>query len=174
MIILIFGLPGTGKSYFSRHLAADIHAKHLNTDIVRDQMNERGNYDDETKQRVYKQLLEKTEGEVKKGNDVVVDGTFHKKEQRDELIDLAQQNEERIFFVEMKAAEQTVKERLKSKREYSEADFQVYLDIKNNFDPFDGYCLEIWSDDGDLGRMATHVKQYIYEQGTNQPLTDQL
>jgi hypothetical protein len=74
----------------------------------------------------------------------------------------------------MKAAEQTVKERLKRKREFSEADFQVYLDIKNSFDPFDDYHLEMWSDDEDLSNMAIHAKKYIYEQGTNQPITDQL
>jgi predicted kinase len=174
MIILVFGLPGTGKSYFSRYLAADIHAKHLNADIVREQMNERGNYDEKTIERVYQQLLQKTEEEIKEGRDVVVDGTFHQKDRRDKLIDMARRNEERIFFVEMKAAEQTVKERLKRKREFSEADFQVYLDIKNSFDPFDDYHLEMWSDDEDLANMGIHAKKYIYEQGTNQPITDQL
>ena len=174
MIILVFGLPGTGKSYFSRYLAADIRAKHLNTDVVRDEMNERGNYDNNTKQKIYALLLKKTEEMIKQGQDVVVDGTFQKQNQRGDFVEMAQQNEEKLYFIEMKAAEETVKERLKENRGTSEADYKVYLEIKDNFDPFSEYRLELRSDEESLDSMIDGAKKHIYEQRPSEPLTDQL
>jgi predicted kinase len=35
MIVLVYGLPGTGKTFFARHFAKETGAVHLNTDLVR-------------------------------------------------------------------------------------------------------------------------------------------
>ena len=35
MIVIVFGLPGSGKSYFASHLASMINADYINSDKVR-------------------------------------------------------------------------------------------------------------------------------------------
>jgi len=35
MIIIVFGLPGSGKSYFASKLAERINARYINSDVIR-------------------------------------------------------------------------------------------------------------------------------------------
>lgn len=73
MIIMVFGLPGTGKTYFTEHFARKINAVHLNTDIVREKLNFKGYYDEKTKQQVYYELFKQAQMEFKQRADVIVD-----------------------------------------------------------------------------------------------------
>ncbi len=135
MIILVFGLPGVGKSYFSRQFAKEIGIRYLNTDIVRDRLNKRGQYDKQSKEQVYEELMKELEEGVRNDLDVLVDGTFHKKERRNRVRAIGREYDQPIFLIELKAQEEIAWERLKSKRKYSESDFQVYQRIKQEWEP---------------------------------------
>jgi predicted kinase len=87
MIIVVFGLPGSGKSYFARHLQKKIDASFLNTDMIREELNIKGRYGEETKQRVYDEIKKRTTYHLEMGRNVLVDGTFHKKKRRGDLSD---------------------------------------------------------------------------------------
>jgi predicted kinase len=162
MIVVVFGLPGTGKSFFSKHFAEEAGARHLNTDIIREKLDLKGRYDKKAKQLVYKELHKRTRKEVQNGSDVIVDGTFHKYQRRKEITEMANEKNVQIHFIEVKATDETVKERLEKNRKHSEADFEVYEKIKRSFEPVEEDHLELWSDTNDVKEMIRKAKNYIY------------
>ncbi len=163
MIVLVYGLPGTGKTFFARHFAKETGAVHLNTDIVREKLDARGHYDDKTKQQVYNELYKQVMRELNNNKDVVVDGTFHKNIRREQIKKMADEINKPVFFIEMKADEKTVKKRLKKTRKNSEADFEVYQNLEQEFEKEEEDHLELWSDDIKVENMINKVKQYIHE-----------
>ena len=134
MIIIVFGLPGTGKSFFARHFAEETGADYLNTDIVRDEMDKQGQYDEKTNILIYEQLLRKMNPGALGGRDVIVDGTFQKESYREMFRRRSAWLNLDIIFIEMRASDETVKKRMEKERKYSEADYEVYLKIKNRFE----------------------------------------
>ncbi len=161
MIILVFGLPGTGKSSFSKRLKGETRAHYLSTDIVRDKLNKKGNYDEISKQFVYDRLAEVAKTELSKGRDVIVDGTFHKYERRQMFIKIAKATGHELFLIEIKASGQTVKKRLEKKRKYSDADYEIYKKIKKEFDHEPRNHLVLWSDQENPGEMISKAMVYI-------------
>jgi predicted kinase len=162
MIILVFGLPGTGKTFFSRFLEKDINALYLNTDKVRIESGMKGQYNEQHKDEIYAKLREKAEAGMKSNHDIIIDGTFHKQSRRDEFSELAASYGQMIYFIEIKAAPEVVKNRLSMQRKNSEADFDIYKQVKNEYDTFPGAHLELWSDRENIEKMIIKAKNYIY------------
>jgi len=107
MIIVVFGLPGTGKSFLSKILSEKLNAKYLNTDIIRKKFNKEGKYSQEDKEFVYQKLKEDLK-ESDKSKDVIVDGTFQKSHTREEFKELAREMGIEIYFIELKASERII------------------------------------------------------------------
>lgn len=167
MIIIVFGLPGTGKSYLARSLADRTGAAYFNTDIVRKEMGKQGQYDAETNNMIYEQLLRKVVEAVRDTDDVVVDGTFRKEHYRDMFKNEAARLGEKVVFVEMKAADETVKERMKKDRRYSEAGYDEYKMIKDKFEDMKEEHPVLWSDSLGTDEMVEQIKDIKYEKGTD-------
>ncbi|MFO7935370.1 MAG: ATP-binding protein [Bacteroidales bacterium] len=167
MIVMVYGLPGTGKSYFSRRLAPELDAVYLNTDIVRKEMGIQGQYDEKSKQRVYDRLLQQMTDHVSKKKNVILDGTFHKKSARDPFIRRSKEMEVDLFLIEIKAGDRTVRRRMQTEREYSEADYKVYQQIKYSFEPVERNHLSLQSDLQGVDEMIAETKQYLHEQRTD-------
>jgi len=162
MIIIVIGLPGTGKTTFSKGLADHLDALHLNTDIIRDQLCLRGQYDRKTKNLIYKTMQEKAATALKEGQKVVLDGTFYKKRLRKNYIAFAKKLEKPIKWIELKATEKAIKERVQQKRTYSEADYEVYLKVKAAFEPMHQECLELWNDkDTPMAVLLENAMAYL-------------
>lgn len=160
-IIMVIGLPGTGKTTFAKSLAEALDAQHINTDIIRDSINKRGQYDPETKAKIYKEMLEQAETALNKGQNVVLDGTFFKKELRKPYREMATKYQANLYWMEIKAKEDVIRTRVSQRRAYSEADFEVYLKIKSQYEPLEAPHLELWSDALDLPEMVKKAKDYI-------------
>ena len=161
MIILIYGLPGTGKTYFAQHLARETGAVHLNTDLVRGKLDAKGHYDDTTKQQVYNELYKQIMMAINNNREVIVDGTFHKKVRREQVKKIAVEMDEPIYLIELKAEEKAVKKRLKKNRKHSEADFEVYKLLEQNYEPEEDHHLELFSDKYKIEEMINHAKEFI-------------
>ncbi len=161
MILIVFGLPGTGKTYFARRLAEEINASYFNTDQVRKELHLEGQYDQKSKTQVYDQIRNKLEEVSGNGKDVIVDGTFHLTAVRDAFIDQARKLDEPIAFVEMKASDKTIEKRMQSEREHSDADYKVYLQVKYDFEEMNEPHLVLVSEVQPIDEMIKNTKSYL-------------
>jgi predicted kinase len=161
MIVLVYGLPGTGKTFFARHLARETGAIHLNTDLVREKLDVKGQYDDKTKQQVYNELFKQVMRELNAGKDVIVDGTFHKQIRREQVKKIADETNNRFYLIEIKADEKTVRKRLRKNRKHSDADFNVYQELEQLFEKEEASHLELWSEKDNAEEMMNKAKEYI-------------
>ena len=161
MIIVVMGLPGTGKTYFAEHLAAHRQAKHISSDKTRNQLQKRGNYAPEDKAQVYREMLVLAEEALKTGQDVIMDATYSQKAQRDEVMALAQRLSTPVHFIQLTADEDTVMERTSKEREDSEADFKIYQLIKQSFEPLEGPYLKLNSSQLKIEEMLAIAQNYL-------------
>ncbi len=160
MIVFVFGLPGTGKSYFASRLAKMIDAIYVNSDRVRKELFAQRTYSHHEKKVVYDTMLGKTKEAIATGQNMVLDATFHKKETRDTFMkQLANQGE--VFYIGLHSVESTIKERLKKSRPYSEADFEVYKLIQQQWEPLKEHHLVLESTNNNIEEMLLKAAQYL-------------
>lgn len=160
MIIAVTGLPGSGKSFLARHLALKIGGTKISSDQVREELKQRGKYDEESKLEVYQEMLALTRSAVHKNSHVVLDATFHKERVRKHILEAATALHVPLYFVEVKAAEVIIKERVTKRRADSDADFNVYLKIKEELEPLKEDHLTLYSDRTDLDEMIGEALRY--------------
>jgi hypothetical protein len=147
-LLVIFGQIGTGKTYLAKELSKITGAKLLRSDIIRKQMlgiplfehRKKGLekiYSPEVTLRVYKKMINQGLRLLKKGNLVILDATFPNEFYRKMIILAAKKEKIPYFFVECRAPEKKILERLKKrrkKREISDATVDVYFKKKNEFE----------------------------------------
>ncbi len=161
MLILIVGLPGTGKTTLALELAKEIDAVHLNSDMIRTSLGLRGQYDAASKAAVYKELHDKAAEVLKQGKKLIIDATLYKVVLRDSFEKLANKYHVPIKWIELKAEDASIKKRVSKKRQYSEADFEVYLKIKATYQPIGRNHLILRSDILSLEEMIEKAQEYI-------------
>jgi len=161
MIIIVFGLPGSGKSYFASHLAEMLNAKYISSDLVRKKMFTKRTYSIQERLSVYDEMLKQMREAVKKHTDVVLDATFYKYDIRDKFLREAK-DIDGVIFIEVKAEEYLVRKRLGKAREESEADFEVYKKIKTEWEPFTDEHLILQSTDDNIHDMLDKTFDYLH------------
>lgn len=160
MIVLVFGLPGSGKSYFASRLAKMIHADYINSDKARKEMFEKRVYSEKEKKAVYNAMLQQLKEAIGQNRNVVLDATFHKKETRRIFVEAAP-GKKKISFIEVQADENIIKERLKKPRQYSEADLEVYNLIKHQNEPLNEPHLILMSTNENIDEMLQEASEYL-------------
>ena len=144
MLILISGLPGTGKSRISRELSSKLAAVHISSDSIRKKMLEKRTYSEEEKALIYKEMVSQVSSSLSEGKNVVADATFYRESLRREMREAANNAGTDFFIVECILPEEKVKERISSRRGGdSEAKFAEYLIVKKAFEPFTGQRITI-------------------------------
>lgn len=161
MIIVVSGLPGTGKSYFAEKLSDLLGAVHINSDKLRNALHARGKYTLDDKLHIYRVMAKKTDEALDQGRSVIADATFYKHEMIDLFITLAKDHASPIRFIKIEADESLVRERLQKRRTDSEADFQVYVKIKDEFEDLDVPHLVIQSEADNIDTMIESALRYI-------------
>ncbi len=164
MLILISGLPGTGKSTLARAYAAACDATHFNSDVLRRELGLMGHYLPADKQKVYDALLDRTREALQSDRQVVVDSTFFKASLREPFEQIAAECRAPVYWVEVKAPEQVIAERVKKPRTDSEAGFAVYLKIREEYEPITAPHLVLWSDTMPLEKMVETLRRHVYPQ----------
>lgn len=134
-MIIVCGFPGTGKTTFAIALADKIDAVHFNTDRIRDDLGARGEYSASAKANIYDHLFLRARQILLSGRDVVLDGTFYKQKIRKPFIRFAKEQGIPVWWIEIQATEEVVRERVSKSRPFTEADFAVYQKVKLEFDP---------------------------------------
>ncbi len=140
MLILVCGLPATGKSTIALKLAKRIGATLLRTDIIRKEIFSAPSYSKEEKELVYRIMFLVAKYLLRSGKRVVIDGTFYKKAFREEVYEIARKTRSRLEILECVAPESVIKERMecrKTRYRASDADYEVYLKLKQEFEPIE-------------------------------------
>lgn len=163
MIIVAFGLPGSGKSFFAERLSDKLGATHINSDKIRNTLGSRGKYSLHDKLIVYHAMADKVSECIAEGKDAVVDGTFSKRDMINIFVDLARRLQSSICFIKVEADEALVKARLSIPRKDSEADYNVYLKIKAELEPPDVPYITLHSETDNINTMLDLALEYIGE-----------
>ncbi len=161
VLAVIFGLPGTGKTTMARILSDALKARHLNTDMVRATLGMRDRYKEEDKAVVYGNLLEQAEAHLMNGEDLVVDGTFSREAYRDSMRQIALRTGAILKWIRTMASEEAVRTRVSKDRPYSQADFEVYEKIRDEFESLEETDLEVWTDRQSQGESLEQMLQFL-------------
>jgi len=160
MLLLLSGLPGSGKSTIAREYVARYGGVHISSDLIRTELGLRGHYQPGDKARVYTAMLERTTEVLSNGGTAVVDGTFYSEATRTPFEAAARACGVPVFRVQVRAQETTVRQRLQKSRPDSEADFAVYEKIRDQYEPWLQPHLELWSDSESVTVLATILYQH--------------
>jgi predicted kinase len=160
-IIIVCGLPGTGKTFFAQKLAESIKAVHINSDSVRKSLALSGRYAMQDRLAVYHQMASLSKPFLADGKSVIVDATFHHHAMREIFVRLAQeQSTTTIRFIKVEADESVIKQRILTPRPDSEADFTVYQKLKLQDEPLLIPHLTLRSE-GSVEEMVNTAVQYL-------------
>jgi predicted kinase len=161
VIIMVMGLPGSGKSYFAKKLATKIRAEYLGSDELRKELGLMGSYQLDNKLSVYEEMFNRAKKIHKSGNSLVLDGTFYLQQVRDLFIFLAKTLSWQLFIIHVTASEELIAKRLSKPRTDSEADMDVHMRIKSEFEPILEDHLMIDSTDTNLDESLELAERFI-------------
>lgn len=98
-LIMLYGFPGSGKTYFARQLCDDINAAHLQGDRIRFELFEDPRYDKQENDIISHLMNYMTEEFLAAGVSVVYDANALRQGQRRELRDLARKVKAQTLLV---------------------------------------------------------------------------
>lgn len=99
LLIMLYGFPGAGKTYFARQLCEHLQAAHIQGDRIRGELFEKPQYDKEENQ-VVSQLMDYMTGEfLTAGISVVYDTNALRLGQRRALRDLARKSRAQTLLI---------------------------------------------------------------------------
>ena len=160
MIIIVFGLPGSGKSYFATHLADQLSAVYISSDRVRNEMFDKKTYLKAEKILVYNEMLVRMKMAATQRSNVVLDATFFLRSIRMKFYEQGKKID-RTVFIEIVADEDLTAKRLRKQRPESEADFEVYKKIKSEWEPMAEEHLVLQSADNNISDMLQKTANYL-------------
>lgn len=162
MVVIVFGLPGSGKSYFASRLAEKINAEYVNSDRLRKEMFSSRTYSESEKNAVYNAMLKRMEEAITGKIDLVIDATFHLNKIRRQFIN-SSAGKTKPLFIEVKANEKIIQERVKTKRIYSEADFEVYKLVRDQWEDLQEPHLLLESTNENINSMLETALRYLHK-----------
>ena len=129
-LIVLSGLPGTGKSYFSRRLAEKIPAVILESDALRKKLFPNPTYSPSESGLHFEAIHVLIERLLTRGFSVILDATNLSEKHRETVYAIAERCGARLVIVYLEAPPELVSERLEKRRaetgNVSDADWTVY------------------------------------------------
>ncbi len=141
VLVVLSGLPGSGKTYFSRQLAKSISITLLESDFIRKTLVPQPIYTGAENARVFRTSYALAEELLAKGMPVLFDATNLVRRNRKRLYKIATTTKAKLIILEMSAPEQVIVQRLDqrieelSPRNYSDADISVYRRLSATAQP---------------------------------------
>ncbi len=151
LLVVVAGLPGTGKTTLARPVGAAISAQVISADEVRKRSAglgpgvhptsdiDSGLYSSEMNRRVYRSLMERAGRALQLGRSIVLDGTFRRPDDREAVRALAIAHGARLLMVECQAPDEIVEERLRGRvlnpDTWSDATVETFHAHRRQYEP---------------------------------------
>ena len=152
LIVVVFGLMGSGKSSRSRALAASLNWPVIHSDAVRktiaglkptDRVSVefgQGIYAEDFSTRTYDEMLRQAESHLAAGRSVILDGSYKRAGERDRVRQLARDRDAGVAFVYCECPPAVARERLGIRltdpEAISDGRVELFEDQARDFDPF--------------------------------------
>ncbi len=135
-LVVVCGLPGTGKTTVARELTERADGVLLRTDVVRKDLFPEPEYTDEEVQATYDELFDRTRDALERKGVAVLDGTFRRESLRNRARRVASETEATFDLVRVTCSEEVVRERINEREDdESDADFSVHQLLQSEFEP---------------------------------------
>jgi len=171
VLVMLCGLPGTGKSTLARRLADQLPAVSVESDRVRQTLFAPLTYTAEESQRVHEVCHILIGWYLRHYYHVVYDATNLYEHHRQLAYRLAARNGARLAVAEITASDEVIRERLALRgrrgahlytaEDYSDADWQVYERMRRRAEPIQREHISVDTSDGDVGRAVSCVLEAI-------------
>jgi uncharacterized protein len=146
-LVLVGGLPGTGKTTIAGSLADRLGAVLLRTDLIRGEMPElaglspdsgygRGRYDPENVHNTYREMLNRARTLLGLGEHVVLDASWSSAAEREAARDLAGATSSRIVELRCAAPAAVTEPRITTRTDASEATPEIAARMREDFAPW--------------------------------------
>ena len=141
LFIVVSGLPGTGKSLFSRSLSQRIPLAILEADALRRALFGNPSYSDQESARLFQACHKLIEELLAKGIPVLLDATNLVEFHRERLYRIAERVEAKLVLISIEAPVKTVRRRLKARfsalepKDHSQADWSIYKRMRTTAQP---------------------------------------
>lgn len=170
VLVVVVGLPGTGKSYFSRRLAERFPMAVLETDALRKALFPRPTYSPEESARLFRAVHGLIESLLRRGVPVLLDATNLVEANREHLYHIAEKTGARLILARTEAPPEVVRERLARRQQtpvredHSDAGWEVYERMRRSVDPLrrQHYVVDTTRDIGPvLERILRDIRRWI-------------
>lgn len=135
-LVLVSGLPGTGKSYFSRKLAERLPSLIVESDALRKRLFANPTYSAQESHRLFNACHRLIEELLSKGIPVILDATNLVEHHREPLYRIAKRLGAKLIIVQVEAPRELVRQRLQGRVEgvnpldKSDAGWGIYQKMK--------------------------------------------
>lgn len=151
-LVLVGGLPGTGKSTLAARLADRANLEVLDTDRIRKELaglpleetpgpeESARLYSKEGRARTYAAIEHRIRSGLRRGGRLLVDASFHRAERRRPFLELARAHAVRAVLIVCETGPQTARRRLAGReRDPSDADWSIYVRMREAWEPVETY-----------------------------------
>ena len=162
VLVMLCGLPGTGKSTLAQGLAHRLPAVIVESDRVRQKLFAPPTYSAEESRRVHQVCHILLSWYLRRYYHVIYDATNLFEYHRALIYGLATRSGARLVVAEVVARNGVVRQRLAPRRggdqsdqhreDYSDADWEVYVSMRSRAEPIQHQHITVDTSDGDVGR----------------------
>lgn len=167
-LVVVCGLPGTGKSAVSEALSRANRFTWIRSDAVRKELAQGRTevYSSEWTERTYHEVARRAEEALFRGQRVLIDANFRLDWQRELIRDLSRRWHVPLLFLECRTSQEAVKRRLEARRgDISDADWSVYEKVAGQWEVGEGPAWAILDTSDALEDVVERAREELSTRG---------